>query len=88
MGGKEVIQQVFTCFSSIKTQYEAILKFANKFINNKYFISSYINMNRLIKSEIDINDNTKILNKIITILAQEEVIPKEKSESPLIDTNF
>ncbi|CAI2380297.1 unnamed protein product [Moneuplotes crassus] len=88
MGASEVLQQIFTCFSAIKTQYEAILKFVRKFLNNKYFVSSYINMNRLIKSEIDINDSVKIINKIAIILEQDEVISKEKSDAPVIETNF
>lgn len=68
MNVSEVMHHIMTCFSAIKTQFEALLKFVLKFINDKYFIASYINMNRLIKSEIDINDSAKITSKIFKII--------------------
>jgi hypothetical protein len=64
----EVMQQIMSCYIVIKGQYEALLKFMRKFVNNKFFIASYINMNRLIKSEIDINDSSKLSAKIFKII--------------------
>ena len=55
-------------YAVIKKQYEAIIKFVRKYINNKYLVSSYMNMNRLIKAEIDINDSTKEANKIFKVI--------------------
>lgn len=64
----EVMQHIMSCYTVIKNQYDALEKFVRKFINNKFFIASYMNMNRLIKSEIDINDSTKVASKTLKII--------------------
>ena len=64
----EVMKQVMSWYTIIQSQFDALHKFIRKFVNNKYFIASYINMNRLIKSEIDINDSTKVSEKLLKVI--------------------
>ena len=64
----EVTKLIMLSYVVIKNQFNAITKFVRKFVNNKYSISSYINMNRLIKAEIDINDSIKEGKKILKVI--------------------
>ena len=62
---------IIVSYNIVGKQFRAVFDFVRKYINNSYSIASYINMNRMIKAEIDLNDvmkEMKELSKCINFL--------------------
>jgi hypothetical protein len=55
----EVLRQMFT----------VIFAFVRKYTNNSYSISLYLNMNRIIKAELDLNETIRCMKNLLRVCA-------------------
>ena len=54
-------------FDVVNKTFRAITDFIRKCINNSYSISLYLNMNRIIKAELDINESMKEVKQLFKL---------------------
>ena len=55
----EIMHLINVNFDIVNKTFRSITGFIRKYVNNSYCVSLYLNMNRVIKAEIDINEATK-----------------------------
>lgn len=55
----EVMHLINVNFDIVNKTFRTITDFIRKYVNNSYCVALYLNMNRVIKAEIDINEATK-----------------------------
>jgi hypothetical protein len=55
----EIMHLINVNFDIVNKTFRSIIDFIRRYVNNSYCVALYLNMNRIIKAEIDINEATK-----------------------------
>ena len=61
---EDLVKQIIVTYNVVTKQFKIVFDFVWKFVNNSYSIATYINMNRMIKAEIDVNDTIKEVTEL------------------------
>ena len=71
LGSLDVLNLIKLHFEVVSKLFRLIFQFIKKYQNNSYQIALYLNMNRLIKAEMDLNEamrEAQILLKLVNFL--------------------
>lgn len=69
VGSLDVLAMIRLYVDLVKQLFSVLITFIRRYTNNSYSIGLYINMNRVIKAEIDLNESIKGLKQTIRLVA-------------------
>ncbi len=69
VGSKDVLSLITIYGDVVKQLFEVIFNFIRSYTNNSYCVGLYLNMNRIIKAEIDMNEAIKGLKGAIRLVS-------------------
>jgi hypothetical protein len=67
VGAMDIFALVKIYADIVKQLFGVIYAFVRKYNNNSYSISLYLNMNRIIKAEIDLNESIKAMKALVRV---------------------
>jgi hypothetical protein len=69
VGSKDVLSLITIYGDVVKQLFEVIFNFIRSYTNNSYCVGLYLNMNRIIKAEIDMNEAIKGLKGALRLVS-------------------
>lgn len=68
IGTSEIIGLIRIHYEIVSKIYRQIIAFIKRFTNNSYCVGLYLNMNRVIKAEIDLNECMREVQSLIKLI--------------------
>lgn len=69
VGALDVLSLIRIYVDVVRQIFGVIFTFIRKYTNSSYSVGLYINMNRIIKAEVDVNESIKAIKGLIRLVA-------------------